>query len=252
MPFAPQLPSADCSGFPLPREPGPAGRHSFTDASHAGDGRAGGGAVRHAGSQTSLSPCRREAIRCDASTPRPHRLLRIAMATLLEPLSPDDVTVSTSDILVATARMRDPLVDESVTKALRLLREMLKIDAVFVAERIDGHRAIRACGTVDSTPGDLADVIPLEQACCRLVLDGKLPGFKPDLEALARDVEPAGRYPGPFSHVMTPVVLKDGRIYGTLGCLSSSARESDQQRALLNLRRSAKFVADALDRTTMH
>ena len=169
------------------------------------------------------------------------------MAPLLEPLNPAAVTVSTSDILVATARTRDPLVDESVTKALRLLRQLLKVDAVFVAERVDGARVTRVGETSGRMPMNVGQVIPLEQTYCRLVLEGRLPEFIPDVEALAEDVAPRGLLPGLRGHVMTPVVLKDGRVYGTLCCLSASPLAVDQERALLNLRRSAKFVADALD-----
>jgi hypothetical protein len=49
---------------------------------------------------------------------------------------------------------------------------------------------------------------------------------------------------------MTPIVLKDGRVYGTLCCLSASTLVVDQEKALMNLRRSARFVADALDGAT--
>ncbi len=165
------------------------------------------------------------------------------MATLLEPLSPDELTVSTSDILVATARTRDPLVDESVSTALRLLREMLKVDAVFVGERVQGRDAKRACGTVDGSPVEFADVIPLEQTYCRLALAGRLAASILEVEALASDARPD-------DHVMAPIVLKDGRVYGTLGCRSSGALAGDRERTLQNLRRSAKFVADSLDRAT--
>jgi hypothetical protein len=46
---------------------------------------------------------------------------------------------------------------------------------------------------------------------------------------------------------MTPIVLKNGQIYGTLCCLSANPLAVDPEKALLDLRRSAKFVADALD-----
>ena len=68
--------------------------------------------------------------------------------------------------------------------------------------------------------------------------------------ARRKGVAPRGLLTGLRGHVMTPIVLKDGRVYGTLCCLSSSPRAVDQERALESLRRSARFVADALDGAT--
>ncbi len=169
------------------------------------------------------------------------------MATLLDPLHADEVTVSTSDLLVATARSSDPLVDGSVLKALQLLRRMLKVDAVFVAERVGDARVTRVGETTGAMPMNIGEVVPLEQTYCRLVLEGRLPEYIPDVDALAHDLAPRDLLPGLRGHVMTPVVLKSGRVYGTLCCLSASPLVVDQEKALLNLRRSAQYVADALE-----
>jgi len=90
-------------------------------------------------------------------------------------------------------------------------------------------------------------VIPLERTYCRLVLEGKLPEYIPDVTALAEDVAPPDLLPGLRGHLMTTIVRRDGSVYGTLCCLSASPLAVEQERALLNLRRSAQFVADALD-----
>ena len=172
------------------------------------------------------------------------------MSTLLDTMPPDQVTVHTSDLLVATAETCDPLVDVAVLKALQLLRRMLKVDAVFVAELIDGARVTRVGETTGAMPMNVGEVIPLERTYCRLVLEGRLPEFIVDVDALAEDVAPRGLLDGLRGHVMTPIVLKDGRVYGTLCCLSASPMAVDQEKALLNLRRSARFVADALDGAT--
>ncbi len=169
------------------------------------------------------------------------------MSHLLDTMPPHEVTVHTSDILVATPESCDPLVDGSVLKALQLLRKMLKVDAVFVAELIDGARVTRVGETTGAMPMNVGEVIPLERTYCRLVLQGKLPEFIPDVEALAEDEAPAGLLPGLRGHLMTQIVRRDGSVYGTLCCLSASPLAVDRERALVNLRRSAQFVADALD-----
>jgi hypothetical protein len=166
---------------------------------------------------------------------------------MLDLMHTDDLTVSTSDLLVATAKRRDPLLDEAVFKALQLLRRMLQVDAVFVAELVDGARVTRVGETNGRMPMNVGEVVPLEQTYCRLVLEGRLPEFIPDVDALAESVAPRNLLPGLHGHVMAPVVLKSGRVYGTLCCLSASPMAVDQEKALANLRRSAKFVADQLD-----
>jgi len=171
------------------------------------------------------------------------------MAHLLDLMPPADVTICTSDLLVATAAASDPWVDGSVLKALQLLRKMLKVDAVFVAELVDGARVTRVGDTTGAMPMTIGEVIPLEQTYCRLVLEGKLPEFIPDVDALAEEAAPPGLLPGLRGHVTTPIVLKNGQVYGTLCCLSASPLAVDQEKALLNLRRSAQFVADARDAT---
>jgi hypothetical protein len=40
-------------------------------------------------------------------------------------------------------------------------------------------------------PMNLGEVAPLEQTCCRLALEGKLPELIPDVDALAEDAAPA-------------------------------------------------------------
>jgi hypothetical protein len=172
------------------------------------------------------------------------------MSLLLDnAMSPADVTIRTSDLLVATPDAADPLVDAAVLKALQILRQLLKVDAVFVAELIDGARVTRVGETTGAMPMNVGEVIPLERTYCRLVLEGKLPEFIPDVTALAEDVAPPDLLAGLRGHVMAPIVLKDGRVYGTLCCLSASPLAVDREKALQNLHRSAKFVADSLDGT---
>ena len=115
-------------------------------------------------------------------------------------MSPADVTVRTSDLLVATPDAADPLVDASVLKALQILRQMLRVDAVFVAELIDGARVTRVGETTGAMPMNVGEVIPLERTYCRLVLEGKLPEFIPDVTRLAEEVAPPDLLPGLRGH----------------------------------------------------
>ena len=63
--------------------------------------------------------------------------------------APDAFEVKISELLVATPEGSDALIDASVSEVLRLLREHLKMDVVFVSEFVDGRRVFRR---VDTSP----------------------------------------------------------------------------------------------------
>ncbi len=161
----------------------------------------------------------------------------------------DDLSVVISDLLVATADTADAAIDSAVPEVLRLLRERLAMDVVFVSEFVDGRRVFRF---VDSGPNapvrlDVGASNPLEESYCQRVVDGRLPELIPDASARADadDLPPAGFRLG--AHLSTPIVLADGQTYGTLCCFSSSANAGLRQRDLVNLRNCAKLVAHKVD-----
>lgn len=162
--------------------------------------------------------------------------------------APDAFEVKVSELLVATAEQGDALIDRSVPDVLRLLREHLQMDVVFISEFVDGQRVYRR---VDAAPG--RDVIragesdPLEQTFCQRVVDGRLPqamrntaveGVGKDLPAF---VAPVGAY------LSVPVVLNDGRVYGTLCCFSANTNEKLTQRDLKKLEMSAQLAARRIE-----
>lgn len=124
---------------------------------------------------------------------------------------------------------------------LRLLREQLRMDVVFVSEFADGQRVFRF---VDSAPGaptvPVGGADPLEESYCQRVVDGRL----------AELVQDAAKVPGlpptPFpvgGHLSTPIRLPDGSVYGTLCCFSLAPSRHLRDRDLVNLRHCAQLVA---------
>lgn len=79
---------------------------------------------------------------------------------------PEDLEVQVSELLVATADESDELVDQSITDVLRLLRDRMKMDVVFVSQFAEGQRVTRY---VDTDPGNpllsVGDADPLEVSC---------------------------------------------------------------------------------------
>ncbi|RZL64528.1 MAG: GAF domain-containing protein [Variovorax sp.] len=163
--------------------------------------------------------------------------------------APDAFEVRVSELLVATADGGDALINDSVPEVLKLLREHLRMDVVFVSEFVDGRRVFRHVNTAPDRPSLIAanESAPLEQSFCQRVVDGRLPGLVQDVAKLPDfDQLPATPFPV-GAHLSVPIVLNDGRVYGTLCCFSTGANPALAQRDLKKLEMSALLAARRID-----
>ncbi|MET0351478.1 MAG: GAF domain-containing protein [Rhizobacter sp.] len=157
-----------------------------------------------------------------------------------ELLDPNALSVHISELLVATAEASDPGIDEAVTTVLRLLREQLRMDVVFVSEFADGRRVFRFVDrTADAPAVTVGASDPLEASYCQRVVDGRLAELVHDASTVpglpATDVKVG-------AHLSTPIRLPDGSIYGTLCCFSTAPNRHLRDRDLVNLRHCAQLV----------
>lgn len=166
-----------------------------------------------------------------------------------EGFDPNDLTITVSEMLVATADESDELIDEAVSEVLALLRQRLAMDVVFVSEFVDGQRLFRqvSAGSGVTAPG-VGDGDPLEQTWCQRVVDGRIPPFIPDVSAFPHPEELPPTQFDVGTYLSTPIHLTDGRVYGTLCCYSVSPNENIQQRDLKNLKSVAQLVAKKIDK----
>lgn len=162
---------------------------------------------------------------------------------------PEDIEVQVSELLVATADSTDEALDGSIGEVLKLLRERMGMDVVFVSEFVEGQRVFRH---VSQAPG--VNVIakgqgePLEQSWCQRVVDGRLPQFMadaredPNAASLLKNLSfPIG------THISTPVVLGNGQVYGTLCCFSFEPSGQASAEDLSRLKLTARLAAQRLD-----
>jgi GAF domain-containing protein len=162
--------------------------------------------------------------------------------------APDAFEVRISELLVATPDSSDFLIDQSVSEVLCLLRDHLQMDVVFVSEFVDGQRVFRRVETRPEArviePGQSS---PLEESFCQRVVDGRLPRFVRNLadEPVAPELPPTDFPIG--AHLSTPIVLNDGRIYGTLCCFSFAPNAQLTQRDLRKLEMSAQLTAKKIN-----
>lgn len=161
----------------------------------------------------------------------------------LEPFGDDDLTVTISELLVATAESSDALVDDSVLELLRAMRQRMHMDVVFVSEFVDGQRMFRYVDSAAGAPAiEAGGFSSAEESVCKRIVEGRVPELVRDLSAYPADQLP----PLPFrigAHLSTPIVLGDRRVYGTLCCFSVAPRPDLVQADLDKLRLCATLVA---------
>jgi GAF domain-containing protein len=162
--------------------------------------------------------------------------------------APDALEAHVSELLIATATRSDTLIDDTVREVLHELRAHLDMDVIFLSEIRDGHRLFKH---VDTKPG--SELIAtgggstLEESFCQCVLDGRLPQLVHD--AATHPAFPQ-LPPTPFrvgAHLSTPIVLADGRVYGTLCCFSQAANTALTERDLMKLGSVARVAAKRID-----
>src|SRR5215212_9452411 len=106
---------------------------------------------------------------------------------------------------------------ETIESLLSMVRENLQMDAAFISEFAGDRLVFRALeGEAESFGWREGEGFPLDESYCKRVLDGRLPNVVPDArsEDLTKDlwVTSEARI---GSYVAVPVVLSDGRPYGT-------------------------------------
>lgn len=160
----------------------------------------------------------------------------------------DSLEVQIHDMLVATADGGDKALDESVPQMLRLIRQRMDMDVVFVSEFTDGRRVFRHVDQDAATPV-LAEGAsdPLEDSWCQRVVDGRIPQFIPDASAIMDSARlPVPPFPV-GTHISTPLVLPDGRIYGTLCCFSFGVNPAATRHELEVLQYAARLLSNIIE-----
>jgi diguanylate cyclase (GGDEF)-like protein len=140
-----------------------------------------------------------------------------------------------------------------VAEALRAAREELGMEVAYLAELTPTEQVYRELsGDVSSFGLHIGQALPLDQTYCKRMVDGDLPSVIPDTaadERVSRLAVTANAALG--SYVGVPVRFDDGRLYGTLCCLSHAPQPSLRQRDAGFLRVLARLMADRLQRAAL-
>jgi GAF domain-containing protein len=123
---------------------------------------------------------------------------------------------------------------EAIERLLLTVRESLEMEVAFVSEFAGNQLVFRALeGDAESFGWREGEGFPLDESYCKRVLDGRLPNVIPDAksEDLTKDLWVTGDA-DIGSYVAVPIVLSDGRPYGTLCCVSHKPDPRLRQRDL--------------------
>ena len=140
--------------------------------------------------------------------------------------------------------------NEMMEILLTSARDLLDMDVAFVSEFSEDRLVFRALvGYAESFGWEEGGSIPLDASYCKRLIDGSLPGAVPDSEADARtrDLE-ATRDSNIGSYVGVPLELSDGRLYGTLCCLSHAPNPFLGEYDLEGLRKLARQTVEEIER----
>jgi hypothetical protein len=149
--------------------------------------------------------------------------------------------------LADLASNRDP---DPVERTMALAREALGMDVAFVSEFAEDRMEFRALeGDAESFGWREGGGVPLEGTFCKRVVDGTLPNVVPDAKSDGRvsGLE-VTHEAGICSYVGVPLRFSDGRVYGTLCCLSHSPKPRLRERDARFVGVLARLVADQIER----
>jgi GAF domain-containing protein len=135
-----------------------------------------------------------------------------------------------------------------VAQALAAAHERLGMDASYITTINARHQTIHAmAGDEDVVARYQGTVFPVEQTYCMRMLNGEIPNIVPDTrsEPAISDLEVTREF---HAYVGVPVTLSDGRVHGTLCCVSREPRSGLGDEELRFMQILAGIVATRVER----
>ena len=138
----------------------------------------------------------------------------------------------------------------TIEQTLAGIRETLEMDVAFVAKFAGEKLVFRAVeGDAESFGWEEGEGFPIDESYCKRVLDGRVPQTVSN--AGTEDATKGLRLTSEAeigSYCAVPLVLSDGRLYGTLCCASHEPDPWLRGRDLDLMARAARFVVGELER----
>jgi GAF domain-containing protein len=133
---------------------------------------------------------------------------------------------------------------------LRDIREALQMDVAFVSQFSEDQLVFRALeGDAESFGWQEGESFPIDESYCKRVLDGRISQVVPNAkrEDATKDLRVTSEADiGCYCAV--PLVLSDGRLYGTLCCVSHESDPWLRERDLGLMEGTARWLVEQLER----
>ena len=139
---------------------------------------------------------------------------------------------------------------ETIEDMLRDVREALNMDIAFVSKFSEDQLVFRKLeGDSESFGWQEGTSFPIDESYCKRVLDGRIPQVVPDArrEDATKDLWVTSEA-DMGSYAAVPLVLSEGRLYGTLCCVSHEADPWLRERDLKLMERTAGWLVEQLER----
>jgi GAF domain-containing protein len=139
---------------------------------------------------------------------------------------------------------------EDIEDMLRDVREAFRMDVAFVS-KFDRDRLVfrKLEGDAESFGWQEGESFPIDESYCKRVLDGRIPRVVPDArrEEATKDLRVTSEA-DMGCYCAVPLVLSDGRLYGTLCCVSHEPDPWLREKDLGIMERTAKWLVEQLER----
>jgi GAF domain-containing protein len=138
----------------------------------------------------------------------------------------------------------------TIEDMLRDVREALQMDVAFVS-KFDADQLVfrKLEGDSESFGWREGESFPIDESYCKRVLDGRIPQVVPDAkrEEATKDLRVTSEA-DMGCYCAVALVLSDGRLYGTLCCVSHEPDPRLRERDLGIMERTARWLVEQLER----
>ena len=138
---------------------------------------------------------------------------------------------------------------KNIEHMLRDVREALDMDVAFVSQFAQDRLVFRTLeGDAESFGWQEGESFPLDESYCKRVLEGRIPDVVPDAkgEHATKNLRVTSEA-DMGSYCAVALVLSDGRLYGTLCCVSHAPDPWLRERDLGLMERAARQVIEHLE-----
>ena len=138
---------------------------------------------------------------------------------------------------------------ETIEDMLRDVRQALQMDVAFVSKFSEDQLVFRALeGDAESFGWQEGESFPIDESYCKRVLDGRIPNVVPDArrEDATKDLRVTSEA-DMGCYCAVALVLSDGRLYGTLCCVSHTPDPWLRERDLGLMERVARQLIEQLE-----